>query len=223
MLSAVNPTLRYQLLLEVRKCDGTRKDCTLNKCKDCPGFENMVDFLRNEICKKCSADDAISFKHWEKADHLEPMDDEMPVDDFLEVLVEKLKKLLLHHFIHKQQDNFLKNKKETLRDNECNIILDFAENYTFIVQDAIQSFHWNNTQATTHPFVICYKQDGTLKHKSLASISDMLQHDVHTIYTFQKTIIFNVGKKALPQIEEVIYFSETCSGEYKNHKNFTNL
>ena len=46
------------------------------------------------------------------------MDDELPVDEFLELLVEKLKKLLSHYFIYKQQDNFLKNKKETLSDNE---------------------------------------------------------------------------------------------------------
>ena len=101
----------------------------------------------------------------------------------------------LHHFIYKQQQNFLKNKKETLSDNECIIILDFAENYTFMVQDAIQSFHWNNTQATIHPFVIYYKQDGTLKHKSLACISDMLQHDVHTLYAFQKNNHFECCEK----------------------------
>ena len=69
------------------------------------------------------------------------MDDELPVDEFLEFLVEKLKKLLSHYFIYKQQDNFLKNKKETLSDNEYIILLDFAENYTFMVQDVIQSFH----------------------------------------------------------------------------------
>ena len=151
------------------------------------------------------------------------MDDELTVDEFLEVIMEKLKKLLLHNFIYKQQQNFLRNKKETLSDNECFLILDFAENYTFMVQDAIQSFHWNNTQATIHLFVIYYKPDGTLKHKSLACISDMLQHDVHTLYAFQKTIILNVVKKDLPQIEKLIYFSDGCSGQYKNHKNFTNL
>ena len=70
-------------------------------------------------------------------------------------------------------------------------------------QDVIQFFHWNNTQATIHPFVIYYKQDGTLKHKSLACISDML--DVHTVYTFKKTIIYNIVKKDLNHIEKVIY------------------
>ena len=86
-----------------------------------------------------------------------------------------------------------------MSDNESIILLDFAENYTFMVQDVIQFSYWNNTQAMIHPFVIYYKQDGTLKHKSLACISDMLQHDVRTVYTFQKTIIFNVLKKDLPQ------------------------
>ena len=34
---------------------------------------------------------------------------------------------------------------------------------------------------------------------------------------------FNVVKKDLPQIEKVICFSDGCSGQYKKHKNFTNL
>ena len=33
------------------------------------------------------------------------------------------------------------------------IILDFAENYNFIVQDAAQGFRWNNNQATLHPLL----------------------------------------------------------------------
>ena len=68
-----------------------------------------------------------------------------------------------------------------------------------------------------------YKQDGTLKYNSLACISDMLQHYVHALYAFQKAIILNVAKKDIPQIEKVLYFSDGCSGRYKNHKNFSNL
>ena len=30
-------------------------------------------------------------------------------------------------------------------------------------------------------------------------------------------------KKDLPQIEKAIYFSDGCSGQYKNHKKFINL
>jgi hypothetical protein len=32
-------------------------------------------------------------------------------------------------------------------------------NYSFIVQDAVQGFYWQNEQATLHPFAIYYKED----------------------------------------------------------------
>ena len=39
---------------------------------------------------------------------------------------------------------------------------DFSENYSFVLQDATQSFHWNNSQATIHPFVAYYMKFGEL-------------------------------------------------------------
>lgn len=32
------------------------------------------------------------------------------------------------------------------------MILDFAENDSFIRQDAVQGYHWETSQATLHPF-----------------------------------------------------------------------
>ena len=57
MLSAVNLTLRYQVLLEMCECHVTRKDCMLTEGEDYTSFEDMADFLRNEICKKWSTND----------------------------------------------------------------------------------------------------------------------------------------------------------------------
>ena len=47
------------------------------------------------------------------------------------------------------------------------VLGDFAENYQFVVQDEIQSFHWNKTQATLHPTVIYYKLNVELKNESI--------------------------------------------------------
>ena len=75
-------------------------------------------------------------------------------------------------------------KKQNLA-NESIVILDFAENYNFIVQDAIQSFCWNNAQATLCPFVVYWKNsNGELIHKSLTCISDLLQHNANAVYAF---------------------------------------
>ena len=59
----------------------------------------------------------------------------------------------------KNQKNYLKNLKENLKPNEAIIILDFAENCSFVVQDAVQGYHWNNSQATLHPFAVYYRGD----------------------------------------------------------------
>ena len=40
--------------------------------------------------------------------------------------------------------------KEELKENELIILLDFAENYTFIVQDDVQAYHWNNSDTSPY-------------------------------------------------------------------------
>ena len=80
-------------------------------------------------------------------------------DDFITLLSDMLYKLTEHHFIAKNQNQYLKGLKASLKPNECIIILDFAENFSFVVQDTAEAFHWNNTQATIHPFVVYHKSN----------------------------------------------------------------
>ena len=60
------------------------------------------------------------------------------------------------HFTAKKQSKFLRVKKASLKFDKAVLILNFAENYSFVVQDCAQSCHWNNVQATIHPFVLYY-------------------------------------------------------------------
>ena len=60
--------------------------------------------------------------------------------------------------------SYLSTPKDTLSEDECIILLYFAENYYFLVQyyiqdDAAQGFHWNNSQATIHPFVTYFRNE----------------------------------------------------------------
>ena len=64
-----------------------------------------------------------------------------------------MKSLAKHHYITKSHSEYLKLKKAELKSDECILLIDLSENFTFIVQDAIQKYHWENTQATLHPFV----------------------------------------------------------------------
>jgi hypothetical protein len=53
---------------------------------------------------------------------------------------------------------FLKELKCNLQSRESVGLCDFAENYSFILQDESKGFHWNNAQATIHSFVIYLKK-----------------------------------------------------------------
>ena len=103
-------------------------------------------------------------------------------------------------------------------------MLDFAEIYSFLVQDAAQGFHWNNSQATIHPFVIWYVDgSGKLAHKSYACISDHKTHDTITVYSFLKHFHEHYVSKEFPFLHKVFYFSDGSAAQYKNFKNLTNL
>ena len=98
-------------------------------------------------------------------------------DDFLDTFMSVMKKLQTQDFIAKQQSKCLQMCKDNLELGQNVVIGDSAENYSFDVQDASQSFHWNNMQVTIHPFVCYYKSRGKLEHISFVVISECNTHD----------------------------------------------
>lgn len=131
-----------------------------------------------------------------------------------------------HDFIAKEQARYLKERRDSLDLGEFIIVGDFAENYSFVLQDAVQSFHWNNLQATLHPFVGYYKviTDGTttLKHFSFVVISESNTHDTVAVHLFQRLLMTFI-RENIAQPTHIIYFSDGCAAQYKNRKNFVNL
>ncbi len=144
-------------------------------------------------------------------------------EEFVEKFCEKLEKLRRHDYIAKKQSQFCKERKESLEDGEFLVICDFAENYTFVLQDAAQGFHWNNSEATLHPFVAYYKEDGELKHLSLVVISDCLTHDTVAVHLFQKLLINHLSDHFGKKPKKIIYFSDGAAAQYKNYKNLMNV
>ena len=73
---------------------------------------------------------------------------------FLDKICGQIRNLTVCHFIAESQNTSFKCAKDNLSEGEYVTVLNFAENYSFIVQDAVQDFHWNSSEATIHPFVI---------------------------------------------------------------------
>lgn len=129
--------------------------------------------------------------------------------------------------LQNNRQHFFAESKLNIVPGEFVVIGDFAENYSFVVQDASQSFHWNNLQATIHPFVCYYKvqsdnSEFCLQHTSFVIISENNIHDTIAVHLYQKALIqFLTGHCCKPQ--KMIYFSDGCAAQYKNRKNFANL
>ena len=126
-------------------------------------------------------------------------------------------------FLPKCQVNFLRAKKESLKANEVIVLGDFTENYQFLVQDEIQSYHRNKECCTLHPLIVYFIDgDGNIQHKCLYFISDDSNHDTNFVYKIQ-TILVDYLKENLPIVDKIFHFFEDCAEQYKNRKNFTNL
>lgn len=194
MIEAAKINASYKDLLKLLVCDMNKESCMFNKCSECPGKETLLDTLNQRIDEM---PEEICFKQWVNTDRAELITQVKATDEFLESLVEQLLALKTHHFISKTQSKYFQELKETLTQKECVVLADFAENYTFTIQDEIQSYHWNNQQATIHPFVYYFKNEDKLSYRNLCVISDHLVHDTVAVYTFQKCLIDSIKKLLL--------------------------
>ncbi|KAG1670077.1 Regulating synaptic membrane exocytosis protein 2 [Nymphon striatum] len=130
--------------------------------------------------------------------------------------------LRAHNFISKSQSSFLSLSKDNLKDGEAIVLLDFAENYSFVVQDAVQGYYWDNSQATIHPFTVYHKVEGSLKCTSLCVISDHMRHDTATVHAFLCEVVPFL-KSVVINIQLIMYWSDGAASQYKNYKNLQNL
>lgn len=174
--------LDYRDLIKNIMCENPAKSCYFNTCKKCKGIQVLKNELR-EIFNENDIDE-IQYQQWRNTDRSTMVTEIISTDEFIDSLCDKILKLKTHHFVSKQQSAYVNWKKNNLLD-EVLVQCDFSENYAFIVQEAAQSFHYNNNQASIHTVVYYYKMNGEIRHYSLAIISDDLTHNTVAVYAFQ--------------------------------------
>jgi hypothetical protein len=118
-----------------------------------------------------------------------------------------------HHYTAKQA-RYLKQSKENLQSEQCIILADLSENYSFILQDVVQGFHW--FQATLHLSVV-YIRDQHLQTLSFCVISDCLDKNTLSFHAFKRTLVQHLCTE-FPNLKKVIYFSDGSAAQYKNRK-----
>lgn len=217
------PLRTYKDCLARITCNPPLPECFFFRCDACPGIAHLLEQISNMFAM--NGIDEIVYKLWTTTDRTTLMTVCNTVEEFLETFESKVKLLLPHSFVAIQQSYFLSNLKENLDNNQCVVLCDFAENYSFVLQDAVQGYHWNNSQATIHPFVVYYKSSHTLQldHFSFVVISECLKHDTISVHLFQSHLLQFISSHFDKKVEHIYYFSDGAASQYKNRKNFVNL
>jgi len=176
------PLRSYDNCLAQIACNPPQPACYLRTCYSCPRVSILKDHLK--ILMDENMIDTVVYKQWVSVDRSTLETFSKSADDFVDVFCEKLEILLPHSFIAKCQSSFQTQLKAELLPGEFLVIADFSENYSFVLQDAAQGFHWNNSQATLHPFVAYYRGNEELCHLSYVVISECNHHDTIAVHLF---------------------------------------
>jgi hypothetical protein len=124
-------------------------------CTSCPGAETVEALLQNELDVMI-----IQYKQWAVTDIASFMTVTQQSDEFIENLASKMPEMTCHHYTASQQARYLRESKENLLPDQCIVLADFSENYSFIFQDAIKGFSLG-TQLTNSLSLHCLYQRAT--------------------------------------------------------------
>lgn len=112
-----------------------REECHTGVCSECPNSE----FL-NKTLEKVLKEELISFTQWVRTDSTEIKTITVNVDDFKAMFISNVPKIIEHEFVTRKQNAFIKSLRDhKIKDSACiTIQVDFAQNYSFVVQNAVQ-------------------------------------------------------------------------------------
>ena len=172
MLEALDAGKDIHELIDLMVCNKQNKNCMLHSCNSCPGIDAVESYLYKYIhdqfhTKSFNLDSdvidddidshfheiEVKYLRWVTTDHSQLLKQSCSLGDFIEKFASKS-----HSFITKAQNKFLATAKSTLQPNQAIAILDFSQNYSFLIQDEVQGFHWNKSQCTLHPVAIYWKK-----------------------------------------------------------------
>jgi hypothetical protein len=186
-------------------CDEPNDDCVLGYCGHCPQ-SSAIDTLINVL-----EEESYAFYQWStikvgksKITKLEKIVESK--EDFEDRFRAQVIKIIRHHFITKQQKEFTTSMRvEQIKDRVLAVIqCDFGQNYSCVIQNAIQSYHWSPKQVTIHPFCAhdWDSKEGVPIYKTYFIISSTLKHTATTFHIFRNKMM-TLFKKDFPHVSQL--------------------
>lgn len=113
-----------------------------NQCETCK--TDIFDLISEEF--QVDLDTYIKWKEWNEVnERLTLFETTSSLKNCIKKTNSLLPKFKTHCFVKKQQSLHFENFKRDLTDSDLVVQFEFAENYTIIHQDEIQSAHWQHS------------------------------------------------------------------------------
>lgn len=212
------PKSGKELLVQVC-CDIQNESCMNSICEKCEydiEFSLLpLDYSRN------SENILIKWQQWKDIDGRAQLETiETTLYNTVNYLERQLKTFKMHCYIKTKQELYFEQEKQNLRTNNNLLVqIDFAENYSLIDQDEIQSAHWSHRQVTIFTCVM-WHADKTI---SFSVISDYLSHNKYGVYHFLKIIFRELQQMCPKSFNKISIFSDGCAAQFKNKYTLSNL
>ncbi|CAF4975031.1 unnamed protein product [Rotaria sp. Silwood1] len=219
---AVNKILRRRLngsdLVDKTVCVHPTEGCYNRMCDACCNMNVSSLFItdREDIDEKADT----SWSLWTTSNnHVELLHYHGSFRSLIDQLDSRWSSFLTHTYVTRQQREHIKTVKLTSHPTTFAVVqMDFAENFSFVVQKQIQSAYWHQKQASLYTVVITV---GT-NHHNMVIISNRMVHDTAFVYCTQKLIVKFI-KDEYPTIQKINYISDGAPSQFKNNHNMMNL
>ena len=140
------------------------------------------------VFKKRVRRDGFYFNQWQSTDRTSLITRCVTTEEYKDLLIEVIDKLTVHSFIAKCQGEYLKQCKDNLLHDECIWLGDFSENYEFVVQDEVQSYHWKRNNVLFIQLCYIIKMRKINKNKNHFASFLMIWNMIHVLYMLHSNI-----------------------------------
>ncbi|XP_071500413.1 uncharacterized protein [Diadema antillarum] len=205
----------------------TLKTLGIPICSDSPDevFRNNNDAQIDEYLTGLQ-DAEIQFEEWARVDvdgtkKTKIVQVSLTRAEFISQFRKDVTKFRQHILLIKNQFEALKMCKNTLPSNECIVQMDFAENYSCIPLEEVQSGYWGQQGVTIHPIVVYFRDDdGVLVNKSYVCVSDEKAHNSSTVLAILCQLVPKL-KELVAGLTKVHYWTDSPTSQYRNKTIFS--
>lgn len=117
-----------------------------------------------------------------------------------------------HAYIKRKQQEFFISMKQIVDGKTIVLQVDYAENYSIIFQDEIQSAHWSHGQCSVFT---AYSWIGKDDEQGFTIVSDNLLHGKVSVSKFLDILIETIVSRCA-QVETVHIFSYGAASQFKS-------